>query len=129
MIVSRQKPFADILAALEGMSRIFLVGCAKCATVCKSGGEEEVWQMQDALAAAHKEVTGSVIIDEVCHMLRVGRDLRAKEEMVAGADALLVLACGAGVQSVAAAAGKKTVAGLDSLFLGIRILRLLFWQE
>jgi ferredoxin len=118
MIVSRQKPFTDILAALDGITAVFLVGCAKCATVCKSGGEEEVWQMQEALIAAGKEVTGSVVIDEACHMLRAGRDLRAKQEMVDSAAALLVLACGAGIQSVATGSGKPTVGGLDTLFLG-----------
>ncbi len=118
MIVSRQKPFSDILAALEGVNRVFLVGCAKCATVCKAGGEEEVWQMQETLGGAGKEVTGSVVIDEACHMLRAGRDLRAKREMVEEAEALLVLACGAGVQSISAASGIRTIAGLDTLFLG-----------
>jgi len=118
MIVSRQKPFVEILNSLGESSKIFLVGCAKCATVCKSGGEEEIWQMQEQLIAAGKEVTGSIVIDEVCHMLRTGRDLRGKKEMVGEADALLVLACGAGVQSVSAASEKKTVAGLDTMFLG-----------
>jgi len=118
MIVSKQKPFDEILAALQESRKIFLVGCAKCATVCKSGGEEELWQMQELLASAGKEVTGSIVIDEACHMLRAGRDLRGKKEMVAESDALLVLACGAGVQSVSAASEKKTVAGLDTLFLG-----------
>jgi len=118
MIVSKQKPFSEILAALEGSARVFLIGCAKCATVCKSGGEEEIWRMQEQLTAVGKEVTGSIVIDEVCHMLRTGRDLRGKKEMVTDADALLVLACGAGVQSVSAASDKKTVSGLDTLFLG-----------
>ena len=118
MIVSQQKPFAEILAALEGSPKVFLIGCAKCATVCKSGGEEQVWQMQEALVAAGKEVTGSTVIDEACHMLRSARDLRAKGEMVREADALLVMACGAGVQSVAASGSKRTLAALDSLFLG-----------
>jgi ferredoxin len=118
MIVSKQKPFPEILAVLEGSTKIFLVGCAKCATVCKSGGEEEIWQMQEQLTASGKEVTGSIVIDEVCHMLRTGRDLRGRKEMVGEADALLVLACGAGVQSVSTASEKKTVAGLDTLFLG-----------
>ena len=118
MIISQQKSFDEILSALDGCRSIFLVGCAKCATVCKSGGEEEVWQMQEALVAAGKEVTGSVIIDEACHMLRVSRDLRGKQQMVDEADALLVMACGAGIQSVSAATLKKTVAALDSLFLG-----------
>jgi ferredoxin len=118
MIVSQQKPFDEILADLEESSSIFLVGCAKCATVCKSGGEEEIWQMQESLIAQGKEVTGSVVIDEACHMLRVGRELRARQQMVADADAILVLACGAGIQSVSATVRNKTIAGLDSLFLG-----------
>lgn len=118
MIISKQKPLSEILTALAEDARVFLIGCSKCATVCKSGGEEEVWQMQEQLAAAGKEVTGSIIIDEACHMLRVGRDLRGRKEMVEEADAILVLACGAGVQSVMATSAKKTVAGLDTLFLG-----------
>jgi ferredoxin len=118
MIITKQKPFTEILAALDGCGTIFLVGCAKCATVCKSGGEEEIWQMQEQLTASGKEVTGSIVIDEVCHMLRTGRDLRSRKEMVGEADAMLVLACGAGVQSVSSANEKRTVAGLDTLFLG-----------
>jgi ferredoxin len=118
MIITKQKTFTELLAALEGCSRVFLIGCAKCATVCKSGGEEEIWQMQEQLTASGKEVTGSIVIDEVCHMLRTGRDLRSRKEMVGEADALLVLACGAGVQSVSSASEKRTVAGLDTLFLG-----------
>ncbi len=118
MIISQQKSFDTILAALDDCRSVFIVGCAKCATVCKSGGEEEVWQMQEALTSAGKEITGSIIIDEACHMLRVSRDLRSKQQMVDTADALLVMACGAGIQSVSAATEKKTIAALDSLFLG-----------
>ena len=118
MIVSTQKPLEQILSALEGGSRVFVIGCAKCATVCKSGGEEEVFRMQDALTAAGKEVTGTIVIDETCHMLRTGRDLRSRREQVDEADFLLVLSCGAGIQSVAEASEKKVVAGTDSKFLG-----------
>ena len=118
MIVSTQKPLEQILPALEGGSRVFIIGCAKCATVCKAGGEEEVFRMQEELTAAGKEVTGTIIIDETCHMLRTGRDLRSRKEQVDEADFLLVLSCGAGIQSVAEASEKKVVAGTDSKFLG-----------
>jgi ferredoxin len=118
MIISKQKPLEEILRSLETCGSVFLVGCAKCATVCKSGGEEEVFQMQERLASSGKEITGSIVIDEACHMLRAARDLRGKREMVEEADALLVLACGAGVQSVSEAVPKRTVAALDTLFLG-----------
>ncbi|SNB45921.1 methylenetetrahydrofolate reductase C-terminal domain-containing protein [Geobacter sp. DSM 9736] len=118
MIVSRQKPFTEILTAIGDSRTVFLVGCAKCATVCKAGGEEEVWQMQEALTAEGKEVTGSLVIDEACHMLRASRDLRGRKEMVEEAEAVLVLACGAGVQSISSALPQKVIAGLDTLFLG-----------
>jgi ferredoxin len=118
MIVSTQKPLDQILPALEGGNRVFIIGCAKCATVCKTGGEEEVFRMQEELTAAGKEVTGTIIIDETCHMLRTGRDLRSRKEQVDEADFLLVLSCGAGIQSVAEASEKKVVAGSDSKFLG-----------
>lgn len=118
MIVSTQKPLEQLLSALDGSSRVFIIGCAKCATVCKSGGEEEIFRMQEALLAAGKEVTGSIVIDETCHMLRTGRDLRSRREQVDEADFLLVLSCGAGIQSVAEAVDKKVIAGTDSKFLG-----------
>lgn len=118
MIVSTQKPFEQIVAALEGGQKVFIVGCAKCASVCKAGGEEEVFRMQDALTAAGKEVTGTMVIDETCHMLRTARDLRSRKEQLEEADFLLVLSCGAGIQSVAETSDKPVVAGTDSKFLG-----------
>lgn len=118
MIVSTQKPLDELLDQLEGIRKIFLVGCAKCATVCKAGGEEEIWKMQEVLTAAGKEITGSLVIDEACHMLRAQRDLRGKQSMVDEAEAFLVLACGAGVQSISSTSPRKTIAGLNTLFLG-----------
>lgn len=118
MIVSTQKTLDQIVAALDGGSKVFIVGCAKCASVCKAGGEEEVFRMQEALTALGKEVTGTIIIDETCHMLRTARDLRSRKEQVEEADFLLVLSCGAGIQSVAETSDKKVVAGTDSKFLG-----------
>jgi ferredoxin len=118
MIVSTQKPLEQIVSALDGGTKVFIIGCAKCASVCKAGGEEEVFRMQETLTAAGKEVTGTIIIDETCHMLRTGRDLRSRKEQVEEADFLLVLSCGAGIQSVAETSDKKVVAGTDSKFLG-----------
>ena len=42
MIISELKPLEDLQQALAEFSRLFLVGCAACATACKAGGEEEV---------------------------------------------------------------------------------------
>ncbi|MBE0598768.1 MAG: methylenetetrahydrofolate reductase C-terminal domain-containing protein [Desulfuromonadales bacterium] len=118
MIISEQKNRDELLQALEGKKKIFLVGCAACATACKAGGEEEVFRMQEWLAAVEHEVTGSMIIDEACHMLRAARDLREHQLQVEQADAVLVLACGAGVQSLSASTDTRVIGGLNSLFLG-----------
>lgn len=118
MIISEQKSKDELLLQLAEKDRIFLVGCAACASACKVGGEEEVFQMQEWLQSLGKEVTGSVVIDEACHIMRAGRDLRHHKTAVADADALLVLACGAGIQSVSSCNEKRVVGGLNSLFLG-----------
>lgn len=118
MIISAQKSKEELLAALAGQSRLFLVGCAACATACKAGGEEEVFRMQEWLVGEGREVTGSVVIEEACHIMRAGRDLRQHKAQVEEADALLVLACGAGIQSISASTDQRVIGALDTLFLG-----------
>jgi len=118
MIISDQKSKEELLDLLADKQRLFLVGCGSCATACKSGGEEEVFRMQEWLQSQGKEITGSVIIDEACHIMRAARDLRHHRAQVEEADALLVLACGAGIQSISANSDKRVIGGLNSLFLG-----------
>ncbi len=118
MIISELKPFDELKAALTDFDRLFLVGCAACATACKSGGEEEVFKFQEWLTGLRKEVTGSVVIDEACHIMRAARDLRHHRDAVEDASALVVLACGSGVQSISANVEKCVVGGLNSMFLG-----------
>lgn len=118
MIISRQKNQDELKQSLEGMARVFLVGCDACATACKSGGEDEVFQMQEWLATLGIETTGSVVIDEACHIMRAGRDLRQNSSDVEDADGILVLACGSGIQSISIGSDKRVIGGLDSLFLG-----------
>lgn len=118
MIISELKPFEELQAALTGSDRLFLVGCAACATACKSGGEEEIFKLQEWLTGEGKEVTGSVVIDEACHIMRAARDLRHHRTAVQDADALMVLACGSGVQSISSNVEKLVVGGLNSMFLG-----------
>lgn len=118
MIISAQKSREELLQALEGKGRIFLVGCGACATACKAGGEEEIFRMQEWLQETGREVTGWTVVEEACHMLRAGQSLRQHRREVEEADALLVLACGAGVQSMSASTDQRVIGALDSLFLG-----------
>lgn len=118
MIISERKSKEELLQAVAGHAHLFLVGCAACATACKSGGEEEVFRMQEWLSSVGKEVTGSVVIDEACHLMRAARDLRQRRLQVEEADALLVLTCGAGIQSISAGTDRPVIGALNTLFLG-----------
>jgi ferredoxin len=118
MIISEAKSKDELTAVLEGRQQLFLVGCGACATACKAGGEDEVFLLQDWLQESGWTVTGSVVIDEACHIMRAARDLRQHRSQVDEADALLVLACGAGVQSISDSSEKRVIGALNSLFLG-----------
>ena len=118
MIITEQKSLDEILAILEGHEAVFLVGCPICATTWGTGGEQEVQRMEAKLEAAGKRCLGWLLPDEgVCdgRITRLG--LRRRKEELAQADAILVLSCGAGVQTVAALVDVPTYPALNTLFL------------
>jgi ferredoxin len=117
MIATKQKPLEEILESLEGEKKIFIVGCGDCASLCHTGGEEEVWEMEEKLVAKGKEVVGTVVIDVACHTLKVRSVFNELKEQIKQADGLLIMACGAGVQSASQVTDKTVHPGLDSLFL------------
>lgn len=118
MIISSPKDRSRLEQLLAPYGSIFLVGCGSCATVCKVGGEDEVFAAQEWLEAEGKTVTGSMILEEACHIMRAARELRRFRDQVSEADALLVLACGAGAQSLSDGCEKPVLTGVDPLFLG-----------
>ncbi|MBI5232942.1 MAG: methylenetetrahydrofolate reductase C-terminal domain-containing protein [Deltaproteobacteria bacterium] len=118
MIITTKKDFNEILASLEGKKTIYLFGCNSCAQQCMTGGEAELKDMTEALRKQGFDVTGQSLPDETCYLQIVRREFRLNEA-IGKADAVLVLACGAGVTCVADAA-KETqpvLPALDSLFL------------
>ena len=54
MIISENKPMSEILGFLKNAEKVVLVGCNQCAATCKSGGEEEVLKMKEALRIRRK---------------------------------------------------------------------------
>lgn len=119
MIITKQKPLEEILGFLKDIKKIFLVGCAQCATVCKTGGEEEVARMKEQLEREAKIITGTSIIDPSCHLVKVKQFFQKNKEALSNSDAILVMACGDGVQSVMdGTKQKKVYPALDALFLG-----------
>jgi ferredoxin len=118
MIITKQKDFKEILQSV-GNDPVFIIGCSECATVCHTGGEEEVVQMKKDLGAHNVPVTGHVILDPACHLLNDKRLLRPFKTELKKAKNILVLSCGNGVQTVAEIfTDKKLISGNNTLFLG-----------
>lgn len=118
MILSEQKPFEEILGYLERDKSVFILGCNGCAQSSGSGGPKQVEEMKKKLTEAGKKVTGSKVIDFLCGKALVKSGLRGKVDLVAAADAVLVLTCGIGVQAVAAAINKPVYPGCNTVNLG-----------
>ena len=115
MIVTKQKPLEEILEMTEPYEKLFIVGCGKCATVCQTGGEKEVEAMVENLK---DKITGFAVPEESCDLRLTRRDLRPHKEELAESEAVLVMNCGAGVQTVADYTGKIVLPALDTMFIG-----------
>ena len=100
MIITEQKPFAQIIDSLKGYTKIFLVGCGECATTCKTGGEDELLKMKTQLEEQGKTVLGMCMPSAPCVAAQIKTELAKNIQALRQADAVLVLACGLGVQSV-----------------------------
>ena len=100
MIITEQKPFQEIIDSLKGYNKIFLVGCGECAATCKTGGEAELLKMKEELQAHGKTVLGMCIPGAPCVAPQIKTELAKNIKALREAEAILVLACGLGVQSV-----------------------------
>ncbi len=118
MIITKPKTDEELQEALAPFKKLVVVGCGTCATLCQTGGDEQVKEMVQKLTDWGKEVTGSIVIETPCDLRIDRRDLKRIGDAVNEADALLVMSCGVGVQTVAEASNKLTLAALDTVFIG-----------
>ena len=120
MIITKPRDWDRIKRNLDdvGARKVFIMGCGQCATVAHTGGEPEIMQAKLALEQAGREVTGWAVGEVTCHLGGTKLETRRHFGEIEDADAVLVLSCGAGVQTVADSVNKPVFPGLDSVFLG-----------
>ncbi|MDO8749316.1 MAG: methylenetetrahydrofolate reductase C-terminal domain-containing protein [Candidatus Omnitrophota bacterium] len=100
MIVTQRKPLEEILSILKDQNKVFLVGCGECSTTCHTGGEKEVLEMKQFLEAQGKKVTGWVIPNAPCIAAQTKTAFAQNMPALKDTQAILVMSCGLGVQSV-----------------------------
>lgn len=120
MITGKLKPFDEILSSIENYRNILVLACGSCVTVCLSGGDREA----QALARELSAHGGAECSERSVHVRTIQRQcesdlLKAFLEIPPDTDALLSLACGAGVQTLAETfAHLPVIPALNTTFLG-----------
>ncbi len=116
MIITQKKPIEELLSMLEGVKKVAIVGCANCAAACQTGGEKEVQEMKAFLEELGFEVVATVLPDECCHKMLVKKETKILR--TCGAEAIVGMACGDGVQTVADNIPLPIYPANNTLFLG-----------
>jgi ferredoxin len=115
--ITQKKPDKEIERLLQGLNRIFIIGCGTCVTLTRTGGDPEVRAMHQELSAKGKMVTGQTVVPVACDNL-TREFLSDFGEQINQADALLIMTCAFGVQTIARQLKKMVVPALDTLFIG-----------
>jgi ferredoxin len=120
MITGERKPLSEIKEMIAPFKKILVVGCGTCVAECASGGEKEVGllssalRMEDRMEGRERDVK-ELTLDRQC----VYEFIDQLTEQIDKFDAVLSLACGAGVQAVADVFPDTVILpGLNTTFLG-----------
>jgi hypothetical protein len=129
MIVAERKPLDEIKAMIKGRKKVLNVGCGGCTSICLAGGQKEVSILNEELLESFKEEQASLQIDEYTIERQCNFDFYPDlDEKVRSYDALLSMACGAGVQFLAERyVDKPAFPALNTVFVGVD--RELGWYE
>jgi len=117
MIITTKKPIKELVDKLKNTGHIYLVGCNACAAKCQTGGQEQINLATKELQSYGLSVCGSFVLDSACDARLAKRDL-CKDPNFTNAGAVLVFACGSGVQTVGLLTEKMVLPALDSVFVG-----------
>ena len=101
MIVAERKQIAEIKQMLESHEKILIVGCGACVTVCMAGGEKEAEILATALELAFNDGQKQFAWDCVERQCEP-EFLDPLTNKIEASDAVLSMACGAGVQTMVA---------------------------
>jgi hypothetical protein len=115
--ITQPKSEAEIEQLLNGLGRIFIVGCGTCVTLTHTGGEPEVTAMNEHLSEKGKLITGQTVVPVACDNL-TRETLDEFGAQIDQADALLIMTCAFGVQTIARQLKKMVVPALNTLFIG-----------
>lgn len=130
MITVEQKKPEDIQKMTEGCRRLLIVGCETCAAISFAGGQRQVEELASALRAARNKLgQGGDVLEEAVARQCEPEFVDLVADKAAESDAVLSLACGAGVQLMAERLPDTVILpGCNTTFLGVTE-KLGVWSE
>jgi len=125
-VITIQKSFEEVLASVSATdpASVWVLGCDKCGKVSKTGGTEQVVEMRVrlrsvGLMAVEPEGVPAACEDGLCDPKAVAAI--AQSYAAEDVDAVLVMACGAGLKCVADNyPGRTIVPALNTLGPGVK---------
>ncbi len=131
MIVGEQKTIAEIKEIIAPYSRVLVLGCGTCVKTCFAGGEDEVATLTSALRLAYNKDAKQISLEEFTVERQCEDEfIQEASAAISRNDAVLSLACGAGVQAIAKRFYKVPVLpGVNTTFIGMLEKHGLFTEE
>jgi ferredoxin len=121
MIVGERKAFEQIWDSVKDLKSVLILGCGTCVSVCQSGGEKEVGLLASELRMKSRMENKTMKIGEVTIERQCDREFfDSIKDQARGYDAILSMACGAGVQFTAEVLEPiRVYPALDTRFIGV----------
>ena len=121
MITVEQKKIEEVTEMTKDVERLLVLGCETCAAISFAGGRRQVEELCAALrlARADQSIRGEITGDSVARQCEP-EFIDMASDKIKESDAVLSLACGAGVQLIAERFPDKIVfPGTNTTFLGV----------
>jgi ferredoxin len=120
MIVGEQKPIEEILELVKPYKKIMVVGCGTCVAICYAGGEKEVGILSSMIRLARNQTTNKIEVVERTVLRQCEEEyVKEIENDLEGIEAIVSIACGAGIQFTAEIYENVPVyPGLNTTFIG-----------
>jgi ferredoxin len=121
MIVAERKLFDQIWESIKDFKSVLILGCGTCVSVCQSGGEKEVGllasELRMKIQIEGKNIKiGEKTVERQCDKEYIEPIIKMAKEY----DAVLSMACGAGVQfSAEIMEPVRVIPALNTRFIGV----------
>ncbi len=131
MIVGEQKPISEIKNMVVPYKKLLILGCGTCVKTCFAGGEDEVAVLASALRLVFKMSGKTIEVGEMTVERQCEDEfIRESAQAIDRNEAVLSLACGAGVQAVGRRFARVPVLpGVNTTFIGVLEKQGLFTEE